>query len=271
MFWSDALVWSQVGTRWRVGEANAGRETVAKARAAESETLLNDHSRIPDHELVARAKKHYESIALRTLGSNNLGKQVVLRLSKPTIENVFVTKVREAGSDLAYYSKKPRNPDSQVLIPFLSFDVTNAKPRVIGPAGIVEGESGQSLLAKKLKAELDADPSLESWDKLMLSLTRKAAEDSHTDAILRLGLLKDLTRIARDGSAELDVAMELVGRGLDDANVDDNLAWMDPPTRSEGGADSNSGRPADGLLRRRRRLRGGSCARSRAGLLDACR
>ncbi len=234
--WIAALEWAQLIATWRASNDNAERITIAKVRADACRDFIKDHPNMPDLDFAKRLQVHYMAVA----GRAEKQEALIERLTRKWMVDVYIVRVtRGSGVVQSYYSKEDFKPQARTMLAFKTYRVDEKKFESFPPDQKVDsGIAPHSELAKALKKFALENPALENWDTMLIEMGTMVAADTRTDAIMRLNLLRDLMRIAGEGSVPLAKGLAPVLERVKLAEIRDDLMWMDPDDKS-----ANKARP----------------------------
>jgi hypothetical protein len=233
--WQMALAWNQVADALsdkplalRVKDVKDPKGPLAACRA-----FLESHPKSPDADTIAQYVKYLEAIQQRDESdTNSAATEIRKTFALVYVKDVYYLKLKDGR---IYYGKRDFSDSFKKALTFLDckciagFDGAPARPkRPIMTENVDRyGRAPQSLLADKV-SYLPENFADKTWEDTTLDLVKDIQRNKEIDPFLKLHLLKRTAPAAARGSMPLKQAMAAFLEGLEKADIDQTLPWMDP-------------------------------------------
>jgi hypothetical protein len=228
--WKGILEWTEFASSLPEGPFFLLPEE-AKATAASCRTFLKDHSDCVNFEIADTCVKSLDAVAQRNERVPGSAASDLHNLFEDfLIKDLWIIKMK---GNKAYYSREKVDfSDKAESISFqrlVGFDGKKEGTTVIGKN--VEGvyRAPQSVLAEqKVRKLLPIGYREKTWNETTIKIAQMIIDDTETDAILKLVLVKKIVDYAGRGSYPLWLALGEQRDYLEKIKLNLELPWMNP-------------------------------------------
>ncbi len=226
--WESVLAWDALVAPWSTPYSRVDPAT-ARDRAAACRKFLDEHPRFPDRASVAAFAEFYDAIGLRDK-SDGVRDQLRRLLSDRLIDPLWMIRYGEPGiSTLTrYYLVSDPGRKVASIRYLVSFDGRERSTTLIATKVSYIGVSPQSKIAQKFKEKLDRAETLIGWEEPAAEFARDVLADPDFDPIFKLAVVSKVLEVAAQASLPLRQGAKPLLQAIENADVDVNVAWMDP-------------------------------------------
>lgn len=226
--WEQLDQWDALVARFASGDSTQITPKAAAEQTAKAKTLLSVFAAAPE---AARVKQHVdflEPIARRVAGGVRIDAALKDLFQLPTVANL--TMVEDNLGMKFYTNEKPKPQNKVVTFNYLSDLKLKTRPTLVKEADLARdgiAPAPQSVAAELVLDEL-AKLDDAHWEAAFCRMLLDVEGQARMDPVLKVQLLQQVLKVARQGSLVLEHGFAKTAELLDGAKLDGTINWLDP-------------------------------------------
>ncbi|HVX64363.1 MAG TPA: hypothetical protein VHC19_27315, partial [Pirellulales bacterium] len=226
--WEQLDQWDAMVARFAAGDSTQITPKAAEEQTAEAKALLPVFAAAPEAARVKQRLDFLAPIAGRVAGGVRIDAALKDVFQLPTVANLTMVE-NDLGMKF-YTNEKPKVQDKAVTFNYLSDLKLTTRPMLVKESELARdgiGPAPQSVAAGSVLDELSKLDDAH-WEAAFCRMLLDVERQARMDPVLKVQLLQQVLKVARQGSLVLEHGFAKTAELLDGAKLDGTINWLDP-------------------------------------------